>query len=404
MLTTLVRALFVTLLLIPCAALAQSDREEFEAFKRGERQSVEQDKREYLAYRAEVSAQFKRYLEEQQREFRKYVGQIEGKWGKERVRTSTRKDYVGYGKDFTKRRTIDFENGKVTVEVLVDPRGGADGAQLKKRIEDEIVTALRDRGTEDPMAARERAKPLAKPILAGQVRAKDGSAVTDATARRFAEEVAMGSTIKHETVVGKDGVKRVSVSAGFSLIPDHVKRRAEEFREPVIRQARRFQLDPRLVFALMQTESYFNPKARSPAPAYGLMQLVPSSGARSAYLHVYKRDRLVTAEYLYTPPNNVELGAALLNLMLTKDFKGIADEKSRVYCAIAGYNTGPANVAKAFVGKRDIPKAVERINRMSSDEVYAQLRRNLPFAETRNYVKNVVDLMPTYNEWVMSSR
>jgi membrane-bound lytic murein transglycosylase C len=178
-----------------------------------------------------------------------------------------------------------------------------------------------------------------------------------------------------------------------------VKRRAEEFREPVVRQARRFNLDPRLVFALMQTESYFNPKARSPAPAYGLMQLVPSSGARSAYLHVYKQDRLVTADYLYTPPNNVELGAALLNLMLTKDFRNVADEKSRVYCAIAGYNTGPANVAKAFVGKRDIPKAVAMINRMSAEQVYAQLRRNLPFAETRNYVKNVVDLMPTYNEW-----
>jgi membrane-bound lytic murein transglycosylase C len=391
--------LLAALLLVPCAALAQSDRDEFEAFKRGEKQSVERDRREYQAYRAEVTAQFKRYLEEQQREFRKYVGEIEGKWGKERVRTSTRKDYVGYGKDFTKRRTIDFENGKVTVEVLVDPREGADGAQLKKRLEDEIVTALRDRGTEDPMAAKERAKPLAQPILAGQVRGRDGAPVTDASARQFAEDVAMGSSIKSEPVIGKDGVKRISISAGFALIPDHVKRRAEEFREPVVRQARRFNLDPRLVFALMQTESYFNPKARSPAPAYGLMQLVPSSGARSAYLHVYKQDRLVTADYLYTPPNNVELGAALLNLMLTKDFRNVSDEKSRVYCAIAGYNTGPANVAKAFVGKRDIPKAVAMINRMSSEQVYAQLRKSLPFAETRNYVKNVVDLMPTYNEW-----
>ncbi len=393
------RTLLAALLLVPCVVLAQGERDEFESFKRGEKQAVEQDRREYQAYRAEVTAQFKRYLEEQQREFRKYVGQIEGKWGKERVRTSTRKDYVGYGKDFSRRRTIDFETGKVTVEVLVDPREGASGEQLKKRIEDEIVTALRDRGTEDPMAARERAKPLAQPILAGQVRGRDGAPVTDATARQFAEDVAMGSSIRRETVLGQDGVKRVSISAGFSLIPDHLKHRAAEFREPVISQSRRFRLDPRLVFALMQTESYFNPKARSPAPAYGLMQLVPASGARSAYLHVYRQDRLVTAEYLYAPRNNVELGAALLNLMLTRDFKDIADEKSRVYCAIAGYNTGPANVAKAFIGKRDIPRAVQRINQMSSDQVYAQLRSNLPFAETRNYVKNVVELMPTYNEW-----
>lgn len=382
-------------------ALAQqkSEKERFEEFKRREKQGVEEQDYAYLKFKAEYTARYKKYVEEQEKKFKEYVGNIESKWGKDRTRTSTRKDYVGYDKDFTKRRSVDFEKGQATVEVLVDTKDAADPAKLKKKIEEEIVKMLKDKGTDDPLAVQEQAPPLPAPILANQVQTKDGTRVTPETAQQFAADVAMGSSIKREEVVGKDGTKRISVSAGFPLIPNHVKQRAAEFRDDVMKQSKRFSLDPRLVFALMHTESYFNPKARSSAPAYGLMQLVPSSGARSAYLHVYKEDKLVTADYLYTPPNNVELGSGLLNLMLTKDFKNITDEKSRVYCAIAGYNTGPGNVARSFVGKRDIPKAVAQINQMTSDQVFEHLRKNLPFEETRTYIKTVTDRIPTYEEW-----
>ena len=380
-------------------AQQQSEKERFEEFKRREKQGAEEQDYAYLKFKAEYTARYKKYVEEQEKKFKEYVGNIESKWGKDRTRTSTRKDYVGYDKDFTKRRSVDFEKGQATVEVLVDPKDAADAAMVKKKIEDEIVKMLRDKGTDDPLAAQEKAPPLPEPILTNQVQTKDGNRVKPETAQQFAVDVALGSSVKREEVVGKDGTKRISVSAGFPLIPNHVKQRAEEFRNDVLKQSKRFSLDPRLVFAVMHTESYFNPKARSSAPAYGLMQLVPSSGARSAYLHVYKEDKLVTADYLYTPPNNVELGAGLLNLMLTKDFKNITDEKSRVYCAIAGYNTGPGNVARSFAGKRDIPKAVAQINQMSSDQVFEHLSKNLPFVETRTYIKTVTDRFSTYEEW-----
>ncbi len=283
--------------------------------------------------------------------------------------------------------------------MLVDPKDAVDPAKVKKVIEHEIVKMIKDKGNDDPLGVKGNASSEEVPILVNQVKAKNGKSVSPENAQAFASEIALGSSIKREEVRGKDGKKRINVSAAFALVPDHIKQRAQEFRTLVQKQAKRFMLDPRLVFATVHTESYFNPKARSASPAYGLMQLVPSSGARSAYLYVYKEDKLLTPDYLYEPNNNVELGAGLLNLMLTKDFKDIKDEKSRVYCAIAGYNTGPGNVARSFVGKRDIPKAIQMINQMTSQQVFDNLRTKLPFEETRTYIVTVTEKMPLYEEW-----
>ncbi len=380
-------------------AQTKSEKAQFEEFKKAQKKGLLEEDFAYLKFKAEESARYKKFYEEEQRKFREYVAGIENMWGKKRVDTSTNKHYIGYDKDFSGRRTIDFEKGQAKVEVLVDPNDAADAANVKKVVENEIIKMIKDKGTDDPLATKDQASPLEMPILANQVKTKDGKAVKPENAQTFAAEVALGSTIKREEVTGKDGKKRISVSAAFPLVPDHIKQRAKEYRVLVQKQARRFNLDPRLVFATVHTESYFNPKARSASPAYGLMQLVPTSGARSAYLFVYKEDKLLTPDYLYQPKNNVELGAGLLNLMMTKDFKDIKDEKSRVYCAIAGYNTGPGNVARSFVGKRDIPKAIQMINQMTPQQVFDNLRTKLPFEETRTYVVTVTEKMPLYEEW-----
>ena len=78
----------------------------------------------------------------------------------------------------------------------------------------------------------------------------------------------------------------------------------------------------------MHTESSFNPKARSPIPAFGLMQLVPKSGARDAYNYIYKQDRLLSDTYLYVPANNIELGCAYIAKIRHDYFKNIKDEKT----------------------------------------------------------------------------
>jgi len=54
-------------------------------------------------------------------------------------------------------------------------------------------------------------------------------------------------------------------------------------------------------------------------------------------------------------------------------------------------------VARAFSGTTSVKKALPLINRLSSKQVYAQLRSNLKYEEARNYVKKVTQTLPLYS-------
>ena len=65
-----------------------------------------------------------------------------------------------------------------------------------------------------------------------------------------------------------------------------------------------------LIYAIMESESSFNPMARSNIPAYGLMQIVPRSAGIDAYNFLYKEKKLLSSRYLYNPSNNIKMGTA----------------------------------------------------------------------------------------------
>ena len=227
----------------------------------------------------------------------------------------------------------------------------------------------------------------------------DGTPVTKTNARQFAEKVAAASTAKETEIKGNDGESRRVISAKFPLVPDHVRVRAERFRPLVAEFAGKYGIYAPLVYAIMHSESSFNPRARSGVPAYGLMQLVPRSGARDAYRYVHKKDMLVSGDFLYNPRNNIELGIAYLAILDKRYFKRIDNPMNRMLCSVAAYNTGAGNVCKAFGAGTSLSRAAPVVNRMQSGEVYARLRSDLPYAETRNYIKKVTDRMPLYEAW-----
>ena len=136
------------------------------------------------------------------------------------------------------------------------------------------------------------------------------------------------------------------------------------FWPQVSRAAAAEQVDPLLLLALMRQESLFDPAARSPADARGLMQLLPSTAERVALARGEPAPTDLT-----DPDVNVALGTAYLASLL-RDYHG---DPLR---ALAAYNGGDAAVAKwqERYGGREADEWVESIT----------------YRETRDYVKKVV--------------
>jgi len=341
------------------------------------------------AYMASVSKEFDNYIVEQEQLYQDFKDEVEKKW--DEFKFSSKKIYVDYDDDLNARGSIDFENGVVEVEVIVDADPKQTSSEEKKVGEDLLKKKLTQ------MVKKEADDK--KPLLKDQLKNKQGQKVNVKNADSFAKETVKKQKVKKVEFEGKDGLKRIKYTLKLKLQPNHVNTRANRFKQDVITQSKQFNIDPAVAFAIMQTESSFNPKARSHIPAYGLMQLVPKSGARDAYNYVYKKDKLLRGGYLYKPANNIELGCAYISKIRHSYFKSIQNEKSATYCTISAYNTGAGNVAKSFTGKTKLKPAIQVINSKSPRGVYDHLKRELPYKETRDYLEKVTKRMAYYGSW-----
>ena len=155
-----------------------------------------------------------------------------------------------------------------------------------------------------------------------------------------------------------------------------------------------------LLLAISHAESSFDPNAKSHIPAFGLMQIVPNSAGLDVARRQFKKDIAPTAKELFDPKTNITYGAGYLDILTTRYLRKINNPISRRYCAIAAYNTGAGNVAKAFNLNRstNINKAVALINQLDSEGVFAQLINNLPYDETKKYLQKVSKLDIQYQK------
>ncbi len=163
------------------------------------------------------------------------------------------------------------------------------------------------------------------------------------------------------------------------------------YREYVENFSRRFSLSPALVYAVMRTESNFNPYAVSASNALGLMQVVPESAGGEAHAFLTGSRGVPDAGLLFSPEENIRYGAAYLHLLLSRHFNGVEDAASRELCAIAAYNGGPGAVLRVF--DKDRGAAIAAINALSPGEVYQVLKTSMPTEESRRYVDKVLDAM-----------
>lgn len=200
---------------------------------------------------------------------------------------------------------------------------------------------------------------------------------------------------QRESLSTSNGSGKKIVSLQVKMPSSSLEKRIKPFLNEVYKQSEEFDIKPDLILAIMHTESSFNPSARSPIPAFGLMQVVATSAGHDVNKLVHKIDKPMKESDLYDPEYNIQAGTGYLDILNTRYLREIKDPKSREYCIIAAYNTGAGNVAKAF-GERRVKAAAKKINSMTPEQVYDTLINNLPYEETVNYLKKVTKRQASY--------
>lgn len=148
----------------------------------------------------------------------------------------------------------------------------------------------------------------------------------------------------------------------------------EKYTAYVQQYAAKNSLDPYLVYAVVRTESGFNPRAVSNIGALGLMQLTPDTFQWAQSKE--SENQSLSTEQLYDPDTNIHYGTVVLSALLR--------EFGREDTALAAYHAGRTKVKSWLLDAR-----------------YSHDGRSLyyiPFSDTRAYVKRVLETRNIYQQ------
>ncbi|GEM_PF-6259594 len=375
------RLTFLLILMLSVISLwGQQEKQQWEEQRKKEREQWEQqNRREWEAWQQRNAAErqlWQDMIDRESAEWKAHVAAVRKLW--KDIRFSDVKHWVGYGPNKSSRFEADFDNGKLTIEVLGSP------STSRGKLQQQAIEILHQ-------VLNTRAAPDEHPILQDQL------PITPTINRLPAKYVETHSY----TAPDGENFQRLTIHIPFRQ--NHLRIRAQQVAPVVQRYCRKYNINPKLVMAIIHTESSFNPRAISTfarsgggyGHAYGLMQLVPESGGREA-MEIIGGRGTPSPGILLNPEKNIELGVAYLSKLKRFYFSGVTHALNQQYMMTAAYNTGPFNVARAFVQRKDVNAAVAMVNRMPPSNVYTHLLSHLPHTETRIYLQKVTNRMGLY--------
>ncbi|MCX8648922.1 membrane-bound lytic murein transglycosylase MltC [Gilliamella sp. B2776] len=308
-----------------------------------------------------------------------YANNIEEIWGPQEVLIAGPKDYVQYEDNLQTRVHINFVSGVITIETLSDlPIESLKEAIVSTLLMPEPVDIIRYDKFNQNLSQ--------EPFLYNQVLDQEQQPIRwSGRANNFADYV-LANNLK----VRSSGMHKITY-VEIKLVPNHISERARKFLPLVTEASNRYFIDERLILAIMEVESAFNPYAVSRSDALGLMQVQQHTAGRDIF-QLRGKSGEPSRKYLLDPHNNVDMGTAYLSLLKTKYLAGINNPISLRYAMITSYNGGAGSVLRTF--SNDRVRAIDIINSMTPQQVFRKLVTSHVSQESRNYlikVSNILD-------------
>jgi len=314
-----------------------------------------------------------------------FSGNIEKRWGSREIKVAGKSNYVKYIDNYLSRTEVNFQKGKITVETVspTDPEG-----HLKKAIVTTLLTP------DDPMNvdlfSSQDIELKGQPFLYRQVVDQDRKPIQWGwRANRFADYL----------IANKMKVKQVDFKKAYyveiPMVEDQIQIRSYQYADIVQRASRKYDIPEDLIYAIIKTESSFNPYAVSWANAYGLMQVVPKTAGADVFKLVKKRSGQPTPEYLFNPENNIDTGTAYFYILKNRYLKDVRNSISLEYSMISAYNGGTGGVLNTF--NRNRKRAMSDLNSLQPNQVYWALTKRHPNSESRRYLEKVTKFKQEFN-------
>jgi membrane-bound lytic murein transglycosylase C len=372
------------------------------------------DEAEFEAFLKKRQSEFNQFEQQQKQEFEAfvtawrdaqnaYLKQVTTKWQDPNLPSS--KVWVKYSDDLNKRTSVNFESGEVVVELL-NSKNNEQAVEYAKEQVNELSQVTVDKTlAKDPVyiAANNTINNKSFTSTGKSLNSKieRNKPSTTIQPKKIAKQTVLSTEIVEEVLSAKAPVitkQKDRVTISYKLPANTLSNQAKRYLPEVQQQAKRYNIEPALLLAIIHTESSFNPLARSPIPAFGLMQIVPTSAGKDVSNFLQGKPLLLSPEYLFQADNNVEAGSTYMHILSNRYFKNVRNTQSRIYMSIAAYNTGPGNVAKTLSGSKSLNQASIAANAMSSENVYTLMVNHLPAQETRNYLQKVVKRTAYYQK------
>jgi len=269
---------------------------------------------------------------------------------------------------------IDYHKGIIHIT-------GADQASFKKLITQTVLTQY-DPGEIDPKtaAAFGLVSKNDKPFFYKQILDQDKKPINSQwRADRYAQYLLQHSTI--------DSTQQYVTH--IQLTSNHTKIESVRYYNIVAAASRRYNIPISLIYGVIETESAFNPRARSGSNAIGLMQILRRQAGHEYFRVIKKRDTIPSERFLFNTHNNIEVGTAYLHIVGSRYLKGIRNETVRDYAIIASYNGGAGNLYKSMTWGGGKKAAIKKLNNMTPKEAYWFITNKHNRKETQNYLKRV---------------